>query len=427
MSMPLDTSILTVILGGGKGTRLYPLTKLRAKPAVPLAGRYRLIDVPISASINSGITRIFVLTQFNSASLNRHLARAYQFDRFSNGFVSILAAEQTPGSKDWFQGTADAVRRSLPHIEGHRHQHVLILSGDQLYSMDYRNMLAHHQDTGADVTLGTIPVTADDATSFGILKTDDEDIITQFHEKPDHDELDGLDSPVEPELEEQGRVYLASMGMYIFDREPLRALLEENPDDHDFGNQIIPKAIDQMTVASYPFADYWSDIGTIRSFYEANLMLAQPEPPFSLYDPNRPLYTRARMLPPAKVQNSTVRDSLIAEGSLVEDSQVSQSVIGIRSYVGPNTTLKNTVMMGADHFRWHEMEERGFVEGPPNPGIGEESYVEGAIIDKNVSIGNRCIIKNQDDVQEAEEDLYHIRDGIVVIPKNTDIPDDTII
>jgi glucose-1-phosphate adenylyltransferase len=427
MSTSLDTSILTVILGGGKGTRLYPLTKLRAKPAVPLAGRYRLIDVPISTSINSGITRIFVLTQFNSASLNRHLARAYQFDRFSNGFVSILAAEQTPSSKNWFQGTADAVRRSLPHIEGHRHRHVLILSGDQLYSMDYRNMLAHHRETDADVTLGTIPVTADDATAFGILKTDDEDIITEFHEKPASDELDGLESPVEPELEDEGRVYLASMGMYIFDREPLRELLEGNPDDHDFGNQIIPKAIDELRVASYPFADYWSDIGTIRSFYEANLMLAEPEPPFSLYDPNRPLYTRARMLPPAKIQNSTVQDSLIAEGSLVERSQVSQSVVGIRSYIGPDTTLKNTVMMGADHFRWHEMEERGFVEGPENPGIGEESYVEGAIIDKNVSIGKRCIIKNQDDVQEAEEDLYHIRDGIVVIPKNTNIPDDTII
>ncbi|WP_103020051.1 glucose-1-phosphate adenylyltransferase [Salinibacter altiplanensis] len=427
MSTSLDNSILTVILGGGKGTRLYPLTKLRAKPAVPLAGRYRLIDVPVSTSINSGITRIFVLTQYNSASLNRHLARAYQFDRFSNGFVSILAAEQTPSSKNWFQGTADAVRRSLPHIEGHRHRHVLILSGDQLYSMDYRKMLAHHRETDADVTLGTIPVTADDATSFGILKTDDEHIITEFHEKPDRDELDGLDSPVRPALEDEGRVYHASMGMYIFDREPLRELLDANPDDHDFGNQIIPKAIDKMRVASYPFSGYWSDIGTIRSFYEANLMLAEPEPPFSLYDPNRPLYTRARMLPPAKLQNSSVQNSLIAEGSLLENSQVSQSVVGIRSYVGPDTTLKNTVMMGADHFRWHEMEERGFVEGPADPGIGEESYVEGAIIDKNVSIGKRCIIKNQDNVQEAEEDLYHIRDGIVVIPKNTHIPDDTII
>ncbi|MFB6098360.1 MAG: glucose-1-phosphate adenylyltransferase [Salinibacter sp.] len=427
MSAPLNTSILTVILGGGAGTRLFPLTKLRAKPAVPLAGRYRLIDVPVSTSINSTITRIFVLTQFNSASLNRHLARSYQFDRFSEGFVSVLAAEQTPSSKDWFQGTADAVRRSLPHIEGYRHRHVLILSGDQLYSMDYRNMLAHHRETDADVTLGTIPVTADQAPAFGILKTDDDHVITEFHEKPPRDQLDDKASPVSPELEEQGRIYLASMGIYIFDREPLRDLLDANPEDHDFGNQIIPKAIDQMKVVSYPFTGYWSDIGTIRSFYEANLMLAQPEPPFSLYDPNRPLYTRARMLPPAKLQNSTVQDSLIAEGSLVVNSQISESVVGIRSYVGEDTTLKNTVMMGADHFRWHDMEERGFVEGPANPGIGEESYIEGAIIDKNVSIGKRCIIKNRDNVQEAEEEKYHIRDGIVVIPKNTVIPDDTII
>lgn len=423
----MNTSALTIILGGGAGTRLYPLTKLRAKPAVPLAGRYRLIDVPVSNSINSDIARIFVLTQFNSASLNRHLAQTYRFDRFSNGFVTVLAAEQTPASQDWFQGTADAVRRSIPHIEGYRHRQVLILSGDQLYSMDYRNMLAHHRDNDADVTIGTIPVNADEAPAFGILKTDDEDVITEFHEKPARDELAGKESPVSEELEEQGRTYLASMGIYIFDREPLRGLLEANPNDHDFGNQIIPAAIEQMKVVSYPFTDYWSDIGTIRSFYDANLMLADTSPPFSLYDPNRPLYTNARMLPPAKILDSSIQNSLIAEGSLVVDGKISQSVVGIRSYVGRNTTLKNTVMMGADHFRWHAMEERGFIEGPRNPGIGEESYVDGAIIDKNVSIGKRCVITNKDNVQEAEEDTHYIRDGIVVIPKNTVIPDDTVI
>jgi len=423
----LNTSIITIILGGGAGTRLYPLTKLRAKPAVPLAGRYRLIDVPVSTSINSGITRIFVLTQFNSASLNRHLAQTYRFDRFNNGFVSVLAAEQTPASKDWFQGTADAVRRSFSHIEGYRHQDVLILSGDQLYSMDYRKMLAHHRDHNADVTIGTIPVDADDAPAFGILKTDDQDVITEFHEKPDRDELDGKESPVSDEMEAQNRVYLASMGIYIFDRDLLREILDANPDDHDFGGQIIPKAIDQATVVSYPFEGYWSDIGTISSFYEANLMLASPDPKFSLYSQERPLYTNARMLPPAKVQSSYVQNSLIAEGSLVVNSQISRSVVGIRSFVGHNTTLKNTIMMGSDHYPWHPPEERSFIEGPDHPGIGEESYVEGAIIDKNVSIGKRCIIKNRDNVQEAEEDLYHIRDGIVVIPKNTVIPDDTII
>ena len=423
----MDTSTISIILGGGKGTRLYPLTKLRAKPAVPLAGRYRLIDVPVSNSINSNIPRIFVLTQFNSASLNRHLAQSYRFDRFTNGFVTVLAAEQTPSSKDWFQGTADAVRRSIPHTEGYRHQHVLILSGDQLYSMDYRNMLAHHQKTEADVTLGTIPVTAEQAPAFGILKTDDEHVITEFHEKPAPDALDDKTSPVSAELEAEGRVFLASMGIYIFDRDVLRGLLEANPDDHDFGNQIIPKAIDDLKVASYPFTDYWSDIGTIRSFYEANLMLAQTNPPFNLYNQNRPLYTNARMLSPAKILSSYVQNSLIAEGSVVTNSQISRSVVGIRSYVGDNTTLKNTVMMGADHYRWHDMEELGYLEGAEDPGIGEESYVEGAILDKNVSIGKRCIIKNRDNVEEAEHDKYYIRDGIVVIPKNTIIPDDTII
>ncbi len=423
----MDTSTITIILGGGAGTRLYPLTKLRAKPAVPLAGRYRLIDVPVSNSINSNIPRIFVLTQFNSASLNRHLAQSYRFDRFTNGFVTVLAAEQTPSSKDWFQGTADAVRRSIPHIEGYRHEHVLILSGDQLYSMDYRNMIEHHRATDADVTLGTIPVTAEKAPAFGILKTDDEHVITEFHEKPAREELEGKDSPVSDELEEEGRIYLASMGIYLFDREPLRDLLDGNPDDHDFGNQIIPAAIDDLKVTSYPFTDYWSDIGTIRSFYDANLMLAKTSPPFDLYDQNRPLYTNARMLSPAKILSSYVQNSLIAEGSVVTNSQISQSVVGIRSYVGDNTTLKNTVMMGADHYRWHDQEEIGYLEGAEEPGIGAESYVEGAIIDKNVSIGKRCIIKNRENVQEAETDKYHIRDGIVVIPKNTVIPDDTII
>ena len=423
----MDTSTISIILGGGKGTRLYPLTKLRAKPAVPLAGRYRLIDVPVSNSINSDIPRIFVLTQFNSASLNRHLAQSYRFDRFTNGFVSVLAAEQTPASKDWFQGTADAVRRSIPHTEGYRHEHVLILAGDQLYSMDYRNMIQHHRETDADVTVGTIPVAADQAPAFGILKTDDEHVITEFHEKPAADELEGKESPVSKEMEEQGRTYLASMGMYLFDREPLQELLESNPDDNDFGHQIIPKAIENLKVTGYPFTGYWSDIGTIENFYQANLMLGRADPPFNLYNQNRPLYTNARMLSPAKILSSYVQNSLIAEGSIVTNSQISNSVVGIRSYVGDNTTLKNTVMMGADHYRWHDLEELGYREGAETPGIGEESYVEGAIIDKNVQIGKRCIIKNRDNVEEAEEDNYYIRDGIVVIPKNTIIPDDTII
>ncbi|MES3630654.1 MAG: glucose-1-phosphate adenylyltransferase [Longimonas sp.] len=425
--MNISKDVISVILGGGAGTRLYPLTKLRAKPAVPLAGRYRLIDVPISTSLNSGIERIFVLTQFNSASLNRHIARAYRFDRFSNGFVTMLAAEQTPASKDWFQGTADAVRRSLDHMEGYRHKQVLILSGDQLYSMDYSKMLAHHQETNADITIGTIPVTAEKAPSFGILKTNEDQIITEFSEKPAPDELEGKNSPVSAEMEAQDRIYLASMGIYIFEAGLLREMLDAYPNDHDFGHGIIPRAIDAHRVASYPFSGYWSDIGTIESFFEANMMLTKDQPDFDLYDPDRPLYTNARMLPPAKVQSSYVQNSLIAEGSIVINSQITKSVVGIRSYIGEDTKVSNTVLMGADHYPWQTDAGLGRREGPARPGIGEGSNIEGAIIDKNVSIGKNCIIKNRENVDEAEGENYMIRDGIVVIPKNAVIPDGTII
>ena len=416
---------IAVILGGGAGTRLFPLTRDRSKPAVPLAGKYRLIDIPVSNCINSGIDRIFVLTQFNSASLNRHIARAYRFDRYRRGFVSILAAEQTPASKDWFQGTADAVRRSLPHIDSFRHNHVLILSGDQLYAMNYSEMMAHHEAKNADITIASIPVTAQEATGFGILKADEDDVITEFHEKPQ--DLEGKQSRVSSEMEAQGRTYLASMGIYIFNSETLRQMLDANPDDYDFGKEIIPAAIDALRVVSYSFTGYWSDIGTIRSFFDANLMLAQQKPPFSLYDPLHHVYTNARMLAPAKIQNSYVQDSLISEGSVIVNSQVSSSVVGIRSYIGNNTTLKNAIIMGADYYPWHDPDMRETVEGPDRPGIDEESYIEGAIIDKNASIGRRCIIKNSDGIEEGEGDNFYIRDGIVVIPKNAIIPDGTVI
>lgn len=426
-TLRLNERTIAVILGGGAGTRLFPLTLKRSKPAVPLAGKYRLIDIPISNCINSGINRIFVLTQFNSASLNRHIAQTYRFDRFRTGFVTILAAEQTPASREWFQGTADAVRRSMAHIEVFRHDYVLILSGDQLYLMDYRVLLAYHRSKKADITIATIPVRAEEAPALGILKTDEEGVITEFYEKPPLHELAGKESPVSPEMEAQGRVYLASMGIYLFNKEVLRALLEQHPVDHDFGKQIIPKAIQQCRVVSYPFTGYWSDIGTIRSFYEANLMLAQRQPPFDMYNPQMPIYTNARMLPPAKVQSSFVQDSIIAEGSVIINSQIVNSVIGIRSVIRENATVKNVVMMGADYYPWHDPSLRDPVEGPDNPGIGEESYVEGAIIDKNVSIGRRCVIKNRDQVQEGEGPNFYIRDGIVVLPKNARIEDGTII
>ena len=420
-------NIISVILGGGAGTRLYPLTLPRSKPAVPVAGKYRLIDIPVSNCINSGLNRIFVLTQFNSASLNRHIANTYRFDRFSRGFVTILAAEQTPSSTEWFQGTADAVRQSLHHLVGYRHSHVLILSGDQLYLMDYRKIFQHHEERKADITVATIPVVAAEAPAFGILKTDENDLITEFHEKPPLEDLEGKDSPVSPELEAAGRVYLASMGIYVFNRQVLHDLLGANPEHHDFGKQVIPNVIGKLRVVSYPFTGYWSDIGTIRSFYDAHLQLARQKPEFDMYNPVMPLYTNARMLPPAKIQSSYVQDSLIAEASIVVNANVTNSVIGIRSFVGNNATVKDSIMMGSDYYSWHDPEHRDPVAGPDNHGIGEDSFIEGAIIDKNVRVGKRCVIRNANQVQEGEGPYYFIRDGLVVIPKNAIVPDDTVI
>ncbi len=419
--------LIAVILGGGAGTRLHPLTLHRSKPAVPLAGKYRLIDIPVSNCINSNINRIFVLTQFNSASLNRHIGNTYQFDRFRRGFVTILAAEQTPLSKDWFQGTADAVRRCLPHLEVHRHTHVLILSGDQLYSMDYRKMLDHHLSSGAGLTIATIPVTAEDASAFGILKTDDEGRITEFHEKPAQGDLEGKDSPVSPELERQGRRYLASMGIYLFDSDRLHEALAAQPDEHDFGNELIPRAIETGGVMSYPFTDYWSDIGTIRSFYEANVMLASQYPAFDIYHPRMPVYTNARMLPPAKIRSAEISESLIAEASVILNSRIEQSVIGIRSYVGNNVTIRRSVMLGADYYPWHDHDTRDPLAGPSRPGIDDDTVIEGAIIDRNASIGKRCRIQNVEGIEEGEGDFWFVRDGVIVIPKNATVPDDTVV
>ncbi len=418
---------IAVILGGGAGTRLHPLTLQRSKPAVPLAGKYRLIDIPISNCINSGINRIFVLTQYNSASLNRHIATTYQFDRFRGGFVSILAAEQTAASTEWFQGTADAVRKSLPHLNIHRYENVLILAGDQLYLMNYQDMLAYHRANNADITVGTIPVRAEQAPSFGIIKTGDDQMITEFYEKPLRSELAGKESPVSPEMQAAGRVYLASMGIYVFKQQVLDEILSNEQEHNDFGRQIIPHAICSRRVASYPFTGYWSDIGTIRSFYEAHLKLAQKGPEFDLYSPTMPIYSNIRMLPPAKIESSYIQDSLIGEGSIIINSQISNSVIGIRSFIGYNTTIKNSIIMGANYFPWHDESLRGRVDGPQWPGVDEQSYIEGAIVDKNVSIGRRCIITNRERIQEGERKGFYIRDGIVVIPKNMRVEDDTII
>jgi glucose-1-phosphate adenylyltransferase len=419
--------VLAVILGGGAGTRLHPLTLQRAKPAVPLAGKYRLVDVPISNCINSGLDRIFVVTQFNSASLNNHISRSYVFDRFRGGFVTVLAAEQTATSERWFQGTADAVRRSIPHIRSYPHEQVIILSGDQLYTMDYGVMLEHHRSTGADITIAATPVTADDAPGFGILKTDEYQRITEFYEKPKRDALDGKSSPVTSELAAAGRVYLASMGVYIFEADVLTDVLEAYQDDHDFGKSIIPRAIKERRVISYPFPGYWNDIGTVRSFFETNIMLAQPHPAFNIYDADFPLYTNARLLPPAKVTNSRLENTIVGEGSVIVDSDISNSVIGIRSFVDYGTRVSRTVMMGADYYRWADADTRGTVRGPAFPGIGRNTRIENAIIDKNASIGNDCVITNAAGVQEGEGPGFFIRDCIVVIIKNAVIPDSTVI
>jgi glucose-1-phosphate adenylyltransferase len=419
--------VIAVILGGGAGTRLFPLTGHREKPAVPLAGKYRLVDVPISNCINSGLDRIFVVTQYNSASLNAHVSRSYVFDRFRGGFVTILAAEQTPTSERWYQGTADAVRQSIPHIRSYAHDCVVILSGDQLYSMDYRVILEHHRQLGAEITIAATPVRADEAPGFGILKTGEEHRITEFYEKPRLHELGGKDSPVSDELRAEGRVYLASMGIYVFDTKVLYEMLDARPDEHDFGKEIIPRAIRERHVVSYPFTGYWNDIGTVRSFFETNIMLAQPRPDFNLFDAVMPLYTNARLLPPAKITRSRIENTIISEASVIVDAEVTNCVVGLRSYVGAGARLNRVVLMGADYYQWESPDMRGRVEGPRCPGIGEGTRVENAIVDKNVAIGARCVIANEAGVQEGEGPGFYIRDGIIVVTKNAEIPDGTVV
>ncbi len=420
-------NLLAVILGGGDGSCLAPLTRRRSTPAVPLAGKYRLIDIPISNCINSGMNRIFVLTQFNSASLNRHVANTYTFDRFRYGFVSILAAEQTAESLDWSRGSADSVRKSLPHLHVFHYDDVLILTGDQLYLMDYRRLLEHHRRTQADLTLASVPVTALDAPSFGILKTDDDGLVQGFVEQPTPDRLNGMQSPVPVGAREQGRVYLASMGVYLFRRQALMELLQEKPEHMDFGRDLIPQAIRTRRVSTYVHDGYWSNIGSIRSFYSAHLQLAQRGSEFNLYSPEMPVYTNARVLPPAKIEQSYITDSLIGEGSIIINSQISNAVVGIRSFIGYNTTVKNAIIMGSDYFPWHDPDLREQSDAPRFPGIGEASYIDNAIIDKNVSIGKRCILCNRDGVREGERGSVYFRDGILIVAKNASIPDDTII
>ncbi len=416
---------IAVILGGGQGTRLFPLTKLRSKPAVPIAGKYRLVDIPISNCLNSDIRRIYVLTQFNSASLNRHIKNTYNFDVFSSGFVDILAAEQTPQSKNWYQGTADAVRQSIHHMENHRHEHVFVLSGDQLYQMDYRNMIEKHEKNDADLTVATIPVVAEDATGFGIMKTNDEGFIENFVEKPSYDELDQWKSDTPEKFKKEGREYLASMGIYIFKKEALNKLLDEYQDAIDFGKEIIPQAISKdYNVQSFEFDGYWTDIGTIKSFFDANLALTDDLPEFNLYDNEDFIYTHARMLPASKLSGTTFDHSVLAEGCLIQASRIERSVIGIRSRIGKGTTIEHSIIMGNDFFQSREEIEESNNENPMM-GIGERCFISNAIIDKDVKIGNDVRIAGGDHLEDGEYENYHVVDGIVIVPKGEVIEDGT--
>ncbi len=402
-------SAVSVILGGGQGTRLLPLTLERSKPAVPIAGKYRLIDIPVSNCINSGIRNIYLLTQFNSESLHRHIQRTYRFDQFSQGYVRILAAQQTPSSEKWFQGTADAVRQGLRYFTEEEPDYVIILSGDQLYRMDFREVLRQHAANGADVTICTKSVPRNEAGALGIMQVDEKQRIVNFVEKPGNSPaLDGLRAPMY-----QDERYLASMGIYVFNREVLVKLLES--DQSDFGKHIIPTAIKSHNVYSYIFEGFWRDIGTIHSFWETNLSLADALPEFNFYDPKRPIYTDMRYLPPSKINCCDMNRCLLSEGCIISGHRILHSIVGIRAIVGDGTVIEHSVLMGADYY---EKEPRA---GEVRLGIGRDCYIKNAIIDKNARIGDGAYI-SPDGKEDVNHRLYTIRDGVIVIPKNAVIP-----
>lgn len=423
----MTDKVLGVILGGGQGSRLSPLTETRSKPAVPIGGKYRLVDIPISNCINSGIHRMFVLTQFNSASLNKHIKNTYHFSHFSKAFVDILAAEQTPNNPTWFQGTADAVRQCMHHITNHEFDYILILSGDQLYQMDFKEMLKAHVDKGAEISIATIPVNAKDATDFGILKTNDDSFITSFIEKPAADLLPDWISETSEEMKGSGRNYLASMGIYIFNRDLLIKMLAENPDEKDFGKEIIPRALLNNHVLSYQYEGYWTDIGNICSFFEANLGLTDELPQFNMFDSAHTIFTRARMLPPSKVSGTTLEKTIVAEGCIIQASRVERTVLGIRSRIGKGTTIANTYVMGSDHYQTLTEIQTAINNGQPLLGIGDRCYINNAIIDKNCCIGNDVRINGGAHLTEGDYGLYVVKDGIVVVKKGVIIPNGTVI
>ncbi len=418
---------LAVILGGGSGTRLYPLTHSRSKPAVPIAGKFRLIDIPISNCLNSSINRMFVLTQFNSASLNRHVKNAFRFDRFGSGFVDILAAEQTPKNKNWFQGTADAVKQVVRHLDNHDFDNIMILSGDQLYQMDFKEILDFHIERGADVTVATIPVVAKDAPGFGILKAAADGEILSFVEKPPLADLKNWKSEVAEEYANQDKNFLASMGIYVFTKGVLSQLFEEQPEAVDFGKEIIPYTVDdgRYKTYSFPFGGYWSDIGTIASFFESNLMLTESMPAFNLYDNDNNLYTNVRMLSPSKFSRTKLDRVLVTNGCIIHADSITHSVIGVRSRIGKNTIIEDSIIMGNDYYQ--TIAE--LMKKPESDllGIGENCFIKNTIVDKNARIGSNCRIVGESSLEDFENDNYCIRDGIVIVKKGRHIDSGTVI
>ncbi len=424
-------NVVAVILGGGAGSRLYPLTKERSKPAVPLGGKYRLIDVPISNCINSNISQIFVLTQYNSASLNRHISRTYRFSSFSTGFVEVLAAEQTKDSHEWFQGTADAVRQMLPHIRDWKIDTLLILSGDHLYRMDYRKFLKRHFETDADVTISVIPSRREEAEGFGLLKTDDDGRIIEFKEKPTGEALESMKVDTTrfglSAEESESRPFLASMGIYVFNYKKLVGLLEEDSTWVDFGREIIPAAIKSSNVQAHLFKDYWEDIGTIRAFYEANLDLSSRLPKFNFFNTDSPIYTRSRYLPPSKMHECDVSDSMVSEGCILSGVYARGSILGLRSRIDPGTKIEDSIIMGSDFFETFKEIQANEKKSIPHIGIGANSVISGAIVDKNVRIGKNVRLTNRNNIEtfDGPNGSYYIREGIILVPKGAVIKDGT--
>jgi glucose-1-phosphate adenylyltransferase len=424
------SNVLSVIMGGGQGTRLFPLTKERAKPAVPLAGKYRLVDIPISNCINSSLRRIYVLTQFNSASLHRHISQSYKFDHFSGGFVEILAAEQTFADTSWYQGTADAVRKNKIHFQNHDWDYLLILSGDQLYRMDFRNIIDQHVETGADISIATIPVTRPEVPGLGIMQMDANRRITRFVEKPSDPAVQDtlrLDRAWYPRLNihSDAELFLASMGIYVFSREVIFRLLENTLTD--FGKHIIPQSINELQVYSYVFQGYWEDIGTIRAFFDANIDLTNELPRFNFSDMSAPIFSRPRFLPGSKINGAQVDHAVISDGCIINRANVTHSIIGLRSIVGPGTSLNRTILLGSDYYESLESIRDNEKSGKPPLGVGSNCRIENTILDKNARVGDNVVISPAGKPDKVDHPLYYIRDGLVIIPKSGVVPHGTVI